>query len=104
MKEACGLASSSYVGEARDLPRNSRNESRCTPKRLDARSAIHKDMDDRMRVDLRCRGCGYGIVVAGDPPTCPLCRGRDWEPISTSFPQRLGSDADAGEAVAAHDR
>jgi len=57
-----------------------------------------------MRVDLRCRGCGYGIVVAGDPPTCPLCRSHDWEPISTAFPQWLGSDADAGEAVAAHDR
>jgi len=103
MEQACELAPSSYVGEACDLLRNFRNESRGTPKRLDAASAIHKDMDDRMRVDLRCRGCGYGIVVAGEPPTCPLCRAHDWEPISTSFPQRLGSEADAGEAVAAHD-
>ena len=94
----------SHVGQARDLLRNSRNESRGTLRRLDATSAIRKDMDDRMRVDLRCRGCGYGIVVAGEPPTCPLCRAHDWEPISTSFPQRLGGEADAGEAVAAHDR
>jgi rubrerythrin len=104
MKEACELTPSSYVGEARDLLRNSLNESRGTPRRLDATSAIHKGMDDRIRVDLRCRGCGYGIVVAGDPPTCPLCRAQDWEPISTSFPQRLGSDADARDVVAAHDR
>jgi hypothetical protein len=61
-------------------------------------------MEDWMRVDLRCRDCGYGIVVAGEPPACPLCRSYDWEPIPTTFPQRLGAAADAGEWVTTHDR
>jgi hypothetical protein len=61
-------------------------------------------MDDPLRVDLRCRSCGYGIVVAGEPPACPICHSHDWKPIPTTFPQRLGSDADAAGRVAAHDR
>ena len=56
-----------------------------------------------MRVDLRCRNCGYGIVVSGEPPTCPLCRSQDWKPIPTTFPQPLGGYADASGRVAAHD-
>jgi hypothetical protein len=32
------------------------------------------------RVELQCRGCGYGAVVRGDPPPCPMCRGNDWGP------------------------
>jgi len=59
---------------------------------------------ETMRVDLRCVNCGYGIVVAGEPPTCPLCRSHEWEPISTAFPHWLGGDADAGERLGAHDR
>jgi hypothetical protein len=30
------------------------------------------------RYDLCCRVCGYGIVVAGRPPECPMCRSDDW--------------------------
>jgi hypothetical protein len=56
------------------------------------------------RTDLRCANCGYGIVVAGEPPACPLCRSDQWEPISSAFPHWLGGDADAGERVRAHDR
>jgi len=61
-------------------------------------------MEAPPRVDLRCRNCGYGIVVAGEPPTCPLCRSEEWEPISTAFAQWLSGDADAVAPAAAHDR
>jgi rubrerythrin len=30
------------------------------------------------RVELRCGGCGYGIVVNGPPPLCPMCRTQSW--------------------------
>jgi hypothetical protein len=30
------------------------------------------------RSDWRCRVCGYGIVVAGRLPECPMCRSDDW--------------------------
>src|SRR5438034_960122 len=47
------------------------------------------------RHDLRCRGCGYGIVVAGPPPPCPLCRSSNWAPLpqhmaAHDFPDRRG--------------
>jgi hypothetical protein len=31
------------------------------------------------RAELRCAGCGYGIVVSGPVPLCPMCRTSDWE-------------------------
>jgi rubrerythrin len=30
------------------------------------------------RLEQRCSHCGYGIVVAGPPPRCPLCGSTDW--------------------------
>jgi hypothetical protein len=60
-------------------------------------------MDDRTRTDLRCRSCGYGIVVAGEPPACPLCRAHDWEQSYSAFPQRFGTDPDAAPLVATQD-
>jgi hypothetical protein len=30
------------------------------------------------RRELFCSGCGYGIVVPLEPPTCPMCRGNTW--------------------------
>jgi hypothetical protein len=32
-----------------------------------------------LRIDFRCRRCGYGIVVS-HPPTegCPMCHGDSW--------------------------
>ncbi len=32
------------------------------------------------RVELQCRACGYGAVVRGDPPECPMCHANDWVP------------------------
>jgi rubrerythrin len=29
--------------------------------------------------EYRCAGCGYGVVVVGTLPACPMCRGTAWE-------------------------
>ncbi len=31
------------------------------------------------RTEYYCAGCGYGIVVYGLPPGCPMCREGRWE-------------------------
>ncbi|MES1246110.1 MAG: hypothetical protein ABUS54_00370 [Actinomycetota bacterium] len=31
------------------------------------------------RFELRCTGCGYGVVVAIAPERCPMCSGGVWE-------------------------
>jgi hypothetical protein len=33
------------------------------------------------RVEYRCAACGYGIVVYGQPPSCPMCREVRWEHV-----------------------
>jgi len=33
----------------------------------------------RLAQELRCRSCGYGIVVRNEPPCCPMCGGGVWE-------------------------
>jgi hypothetical protein len=30
----------------------------------------------------RCAECRYGICVRGELPSCPMCAGRVWEPVS----------------------
>jgi hypothetical protein len=42
------------------------------------------------RVEYRCAVCGYGIVVYGRPPGCPMCREArwqhvEWRPFSQPF-------------------
>jgi Zn finger protein HypA/HybF involved in hydrogenase expression len=32
------------------------------------------------RGEFHCTDCGYGIVVHRVLPTCPMCRGTDWQP------------------------
>jgi hypothetical protein len=61
-------------------------------------------MNEPARTELRCRTCGYGIVVSGEPPTCPLCRSDDWVEVHTTFPQLLGDGADAFDPRSADDR
>jgi hypothetical protein len=29
--------------------------------------------------ELRCGKCGYGIMVSGEPPACPMCRSFAWQ-------------------------
>jgi hypothetical protein len=30
--------------------------------------------------EFRCARCGYGIIVSGALPTCPMCRTTSWKP------------------------
>jgi lipopolysaccharide biosynthesis regulator YciM len=34
--------------------------------------------------DFHCAECGYGITVRSLLPQCPMCRGLQWEELSTS--------------------
>jgi hypothetical protein len=31
------------------------------------------------RAEYRCAACGYGVVVCGRPPGCPMCSEARWE-------------------------
>jgi hypothetical protein len=33
------------------------------------------------RAEYRCAACGYGIVVYGQAPSCPMCREARWEHV-----------------------
>ena len=33
------------------------------------------------RAEYRCAACGYGIVVYGQPPSCPMCSEARWEHV-----------------------
>lgn len=33
------------------------------------------------RAEYRCTVCGYGIVVYGQAPSCPMCRETRWEHV-----------------------
>jgi hypothetical protein len=33
---------------------------------------------------FHCAGCGYGITIHADLPTCPMCGGDDWEEAAWS--------------------
>ena len=33
------------------------------------------------RAEYRCAACGYGIVVYGRPPGCPMCSEARWEHV-----------------------
>jgi rubredoxin len=35
----------------------------------------------RAKGEFRCSGCGYGITVHRELPTCPMCRGTEWERV-----------------------
>jgi hypothetical protein len=31
------------------------------------------------KIELVCSECGYGIVSASPPETCPMCQGSSWD-------------------------
>jgi hypothetical protein len=33
------------------------------------------------RAEYSCSACGYGIVVYGQPPSCPICSEARWEHV-----------------------
>jgi len=39
---------------------------------------------DNAKGSFRCAGCGYGVVVTGALPRCPMCGGAAWEESSWS--------------------
>ena len=49
------------------------------------------------RGEFHCGGCGYGISVRRQLPTCPMCRGTEWHP-SPGRPVLLTVDASDLEA------
>jgi hypothetical protein len=32
--------------------------------------------------EFRCVDCGYGVTVWRELPTCPMCGGETWKPVS----------------------
>jgi hypothetical protein len=43
------------------------------------------------RTEYRCAACGYGIVVYGQAPGCPMCNEARWEHVEwRPFSQSLG--------------
>jgi hypothetical protein len=41
------------------------------------------------RAEYRCAACGYGIIVYGQPPSCPMCSEPRWERVEwRPFSQR----------------
>ena len=44
------------------------------------------DTDDRL--EIRCRSCGYGAVVAQFPERCPMCGGVLWTELDDGGDER----------------
>jgi rubredoxin len=38
--------------------------------------------------DYHCSSCGYGISVRAALPSCPMCAGTVWEPVTWTPPQQ----------------
>ncbi len=58
------------------------------------------------RAEYRCAACGYGIVVYGQPPSCPPCSEARWEHVEwrpfSQLPdneRELAAERDAIEAA-----
>lgn len=55
--------------------------------------------------EFRCAACGYGIVVKGPPPRCPMCHESAWEhlpwrPFSGLLNEALGGKERTATATA----
>ncbi len=44
------------------------------------------------RAEYRCAACGYGIVVYGRPPGCPMCSEARWEHVERQPSSQLLDD------------
>jgi hypothetical protein len=44
------------------------------------------------RAEYRCAACGYGIVVYGRPPGCPMCSEGRWEHVESRPSSQLLDD------------
>lgn len=41
--------------------------------------ADHLEQRKTEKQEFSCGTCGYGIVVASEPPVCPMCRSSVWK-------------------------
>ena len=41
-------------------------------------NAAHLEERETEKQEVACGRCGYGIVVASEPPVCPMCRSSAW--------------------------
>jgi len=48
------------------------------------------------RAEYHCAACGYGIVVYGQPPSCPMCSEARWEHVEWPSPGCSTSGVDPG--------
>ena len=58
----------------------------------------------RITVEFRCAECGYGIMISGEIPTCPMCRASAWqtpEAALTPGAKRMAELAERSEALEA---
>ncbi len=56
------------------------------------------------RAEYQCAACGYGIVVYGQPPSCPICNEARWEHVEwRPFSQLLADERELA-AGAGRDR
>jgi hypothetical protein len=56
------------------------------------------------RAEYDCAACGYGIVVYGQPPSCPICNEARWEHVEwRPFSQLLADERELA-AGAGRDR
>jgi rubrerythrin len=39
---------------------------------------------ETVKGEFHCSGCGYGVTVHRELPTCPMCAGRSWEQTAWS--------------------
>jgi hypothetical protein len=85
--EGSTLARRASAGSSRPAPKRAAHPSEIRRQLQDLRRRTTRAVGDpgSMRVlrrDLRCRVCGYGIVIAGSPPPCPVCRSKTWVPVA----------------------
>ena len=43
--------------------------------------------------EFRCARCGYGIIVSGALPACPMCRTTNWDSTRYQEGRRSGDDS-----------
>ena len=48
---------------------------------------------DRAKGEFHCAGCGYGVVVHSQLPTCPMCSSNSWEQSAWSPFARFSADS-----------
>jgi hypothetical protein len=46
---------------------------------FDGEYVAFRESGEAAKGSFRCSDCGYGVVVTGALPTCPMCGGTVWE-------------------------